>query len=677
MASSYDPLTQVELQGTGENPGTWGGILNANVIQLLSEAMHKVVTVPVPNDISLTAVNAGTDQARCAGLRFTGVGGAVTAPSRSHIYLVFNECSNAVQLKGAATTGVSIPAGSKCIVAWTGADFSLLDPASEARAWATLTSASVDGTSFSSKEYAQGTQAATGGSAKNWSQQTGADVTGAAANSRSAKGWAQDVLTGATLGGSSKDWAKTTGGTVDGAEYSAKEWAAGTTATSAKQWAQKTGATVDGSEYSAKEYAGGTTVESARTWATSTTALTGGFLGARGYALAGLASANNAATSETNSANSATASGNTATASANSATASANSATASAASAVTAANAAAAIIGTSTTSLAIGAGSKSPTTQPGKQFFVGQRIRSASAAAPTTKYMDGVVTAYNSGTGALAFTADVAVGSGSAADWNIGPAGEQGTQGNPGPTGPAGGGALYAAKSANYTVLATDNNYLLECTNSITLALTAAATLTNTFSFWVSNVGTGVITIDPNGSELIDGAATQTVQPGQVRLVQCTGTAFETTPFISSPQWAQIGSTVTVGSPVASISFTSIPTTYSDLLLSFDGVSHNGSAGQAFLEYSIDNGSSWASTRIATGPAITSSDNLTGAALLFNYRRNAAQFICYGSIAAAPSHTTGTTNAAGVLFVTGGINALRLVPTAGSWDAGTVKLEAR
>lgn len=93
-----------------------------------------------------------------------------------------------------------------------------------AKSWASLTSAAVAGGVFSAKEYAQGTQASTGGSSKNWSQQTGADVTGAAANSRSAKSWAQEDLHGATLGGSAKDWAQSAS-LPDGTSKSAKSYA--------------------------------------------------------------------------------------------------------------------------------------------------------------------------------------------------------------------------------------------------------------------------------------------------------------------------------------------------------------------------------------------------------------------------------------------------------------------
>lgn len=80
--------------------------------------------------------------------------------------------------------------------------------------------------------------------------------------------------------------------------------------------------------------------------------------------------------------------------------------------------------GTSATSLAIGTGSKTLTTQPRKAYQAGARIRLADGANPATKWMEGVVTAYNAATGELTFTSDAVSGSGTVADWTVNITGE-------------------------------------------------------------------------------------------------------------------------------------------------------------------------------------------------------------------------------------------------------------
>lgn len=55
---------------------------------------------------------------------------------------------------------------------------------------------------------------------------------------------------------------------------------------------------------------------------------------------------------------------------------------------------------------------------------------------------------------------------------------------------------------------------------------TAAATLGNGWYCQLANYGTGVVTLDPNSAELINGAATLTLPPGHCAVVSCTGTAF-------------------------------------------------------------------------------------------------------------------------------------------------------
>jgi hypothetical protein len=78
------------------------------------------------------------------------------------------------------------------------------------------------------------------------------------------------------------------------------------------------------------------------------------------------------------------------------------------------------------------------------------------------------------------------------------------------------------------TVISSDKGKLIDCSGTFTLSLTAAATLGDGFYFYIKNSGTGVVTIDPNGSETIDGAATIKVYPGESYGVQTNATSFKT-----------------------------------------------------------------------------------------------------------------------------------------------------
>lgn len=100
--------------------------------------------------------------------------------------------------------------------------------------------------------------------------------------------------------------------------------------------------------------------------------------------------------------------------------------TAAATSAATAASYAASLSSTSTTSLAIGTGAKTFTTQANKQYSAGQYLI-ASSAASALNYMHGTVTSY-SGTSLVMNITDVG-GSGTLNDWNISLSGTQGTVG--------------------------------------------------------------------------------------------------------------------------------------------------------------------------------------------------------------------------------------------------------
>lgn len=79
----------------------------------------------------------------------------------------------------------------------------------------------------------------------------------------------------------------------------------------------------------------------------------------------------------------------------------------------------AAVTGTSTTSVAIGTGSKSFITQTGKTWVPTMPIRISNTTA--TNFMEGTVTSYDSSTGALVVNVTATGGSGTFAVWNLTP----------------------------------------------------------------------------------------------------------------------------------------------------------------------------------------------------------------------------------------------------------------
>lgn len=92
---------------------------------------------------------------------------------------------------------------------------------------------------------------------------------------------------------------------------------------------------------------------------------------------------------------------------------------------------------------------------------------------------------------------------------------------------------IYAAKTGSYTALSDDNNALLTFSSTYTLSLTAAATLGANWHITVRADG-GIVTVDPNGSELINGAATLAIPAGATADIICSGTAFFASIYFNS-----------------------------------------------------------------------------------------------------------------------------------------------
>lgn len=94
------------------------------------------------------------------------------------------------------------------------------------------------------------------------------------------------------------------------------------------------------------------------------------------------------------------------------------------------------------------------------------------------------------------------------------------------------------AKSATFTAGLADFKRLFVCTGTWSLDLDAAATLRDGWYCMVKNNGSGVITLNPNASETIDGAATLDISAGQSCIVYCDGTKLFTVGVLAISQAA-------------------------------------------------------------------------------------------------------------------------------------------
>lgn len=133
MPSTYTTNLRLTKQADGENPNSWGQILNEQVISLVDEAVAGYTTVAVGTTATVTLTNnqGSGDQARSAILEFTGtIGGShtnidVLIPNTSKVYIVKNSVSytsadNTLVLKVAGNTGVTIPSGTVALYVTNG-----------------------------------------------------------------------------------------------------------------------------------------------------------------------------------------------------------------------------------------------------------------------------------------------------------------------------------------------------------------------------------------------------------------------------------------------------------------------------------------------------------------------------------------------------------------------------
>ena len=121
MASTYTTNLRLTKQGDGENPNSWGQILNDGVISLADEAITGYTTISIGSaaTVNLTANDGADDESRSAFLEIKGsIGTAATSiflviPNKTKSYAVLNKVSanatgNVVMMRVAGNTGVTL-----------------------------------------------------------------------------------------------------------------------------------------------------------------------------------------------------------------------------------------------------------------------------------------------------------------------------------------------------------------------------------------------------------------------------------------------------------------------------------------------------------------------------------------------------------------------------------------
>ena len=129
MTTGNTTLLGLALPVEGELDGAWGDIVNDSITSLLDSAIAGTTTLSVDSDVTLSTTSLAANEARQAVIRWNANGTVtrnITVPAQSKTYVIINDTAGTqdIVIRGAGpTTGVTVAAGERTIVAWTGSDF--------------------------------------------------------------------------------------------------------------------------------------------------------------------------------------------------------------------------------------------------------------------------------------------------------------------------------------------------------------------------------------------------------------------------------------------------------------------------------------------------------------------------------------------------------------------------
>ena len=188
------------------------------------------------------------------------------------------------------------------------------------------------------------------------------------------------------------------------------------------------------------------------------------------------------------------------------------------------------------------------------------------------------------------------------------------------------------ARSSNTILGVADRGQAVIASSTFTQTLTAAATLGAGWWCDYRNNSTGVITIDPNSSETLNGATTWKIYPGESVKIVCDGSNFVTVGQMTG----RVLLNTKTASASASLDFTVFDSTrFQSYEFDVEDLLHATNATSLYALVSTDGGSTWLSTGYYDGRFAALSDSSNGGA----GQSNQAQFLVNSVVAGAGTDT--------------------------------------
>lgn len=190
---------------------------------------------------------------------------------------------------------------------------------------------------------------------------------------------------------------------------------------------------------------------------------------------------------------------------------------------------------------------------------------------------------------------------------------------------------------------------ILYTSGTFTQTFTAASTLGSGWFVYIRNAGTGIITLDPNASETIDGLTTALVYPGESFMVLCDGTNFYTVGRGKSVTYSVSYSSVTswtISQPFTDTEVYSFDVEFSNVIPSGGGLTliHDGAGGGWYggmIDFSTTHsGLSWSSSSVANIGG--SSGSQSSLKMNVSGFRDTSYLKVFGNIAALASGKSGS-----------------------------------